>query len=178
MKKFLIGGGVVVAIALLVFIIGMNTNNSAISLEEQISGAKAQIEVQEKRRVDLIGNLVDVVLQSAEYEKATLTGVVDERTPGSDTESSRLMINAVAEAYPTLKANENYKELMNELSATENGIAEYRNNYNLQVRSYRKLVRTFPNNVILNILGYETVESEYTEYDAPETAPQNLFGGK
>jgi LemA protein len=177
MKKVLIIAGVFLALVLLVGVSLFTTNNKAVSLEEQISGAKAQIEVQEKRRVDLIYNLVDVVEQSAEYEKATLTGIVDQRSNG-DLNGAQLMVNAVAEAYPTLKANESYIELMNELSTTENLIAEYRNNYNIQVRSYKKFVRSFPAKMILEVMGYEVTNVEYTEYGAPETAPQNLFTGK
>lgn len=92
-----------------------------------------------------------------------------------DVEGAQMEITAVAEAYPELKANENYKQLMNELALTENQIAQYRNNYNEQVRSYNKMVRSFPNNIILNILGYEAIDTTYTDYDAPVDAPQDLF---
>ena len=86
-----------------------------------------------------------------------------------------MVISAIAEAYPELKANENYKQLMNELAMTENQIANYRSNYNEQIRSYNKTIRSFPNNIILGILGYERIETEYTDYNAPVDAPQNLF---
>lgn len=177
MKKGLIISGVVLAVILFFTALIFSTNNTAISLEEQIAGANAQIEVQEKRRVDLVYNLVDVVKESAEYEKATLTGVIDQRT-SNGVDGAKMLVNAVAEAYPTLKANENYVQLMNELSITENFIAEYRNNYNVQVRSYKKFVRSFPAKFILGVLGYEVTDVQYTEYNAPETAPQNLFVGK
>ena len=65
---------------------------------------------------------------------------------------------------------------MNELSITENLIAEYRENYNKQVKSYRKYVKAFPQRVFLNFLGYEKQEFNLLDYNAPETAPQNLFG--
>ena len=80
------------------------------------------------------------------------------------------------EAYPELKSNENYKELMNELSITENLIAEYRSNFNKQVKEYNRYVRQFPARLFLNILGYETQTYDYLNYNAPVDAPQNLFG--
>ena len=85
-------------------------------------------------------------------------------------------ITAVSEAYPELKSNENYKELMNELSITENLIAEYRSNYNKQVKEYNRYIRKFPTRVFLDVLGYEIQNYTYLDYDAPVDAPQNLFG--
>lgn len=64
---------------------------------------------------------------------------------------------------------------MNELALTENQIAQYRNNYNEQIKTYNNTVRKFPNNLILNILGYEKIDTEYTDYNAPTDAPQELF---
>lgn len=93
-----------------------------------------------------------------------------------DIEEARLAINAVAEAYPELKSIENYQTLMNELSVTENLIAEYRNNFNVQVRAYNKHIRKFPNKQILGFAGYESIDATYLEYDAPSDAPQDLFG--
>lgn len=93
-----------------------------------------------------------------------------------DIENVTTAIAAVSEAYPELKSNENYKELMNELSITENLIAEYRSNYNKQIKVYRRYVRKFPTRIFLDILGYELQEYTYLNYDAPVDAPQNLFG--
>ena len=86
-------------------------------------------------------------------------------------------MNAVAEQYPELKANENYKQLMTELALTENQIAQYRNNYNQQVRAYNKLIRSFPAGFLLRVMNYQAIDTTYADYDAPEDAPQNLFGG-
>lgn len=85
-------------------------------------------------------------------------------------------IAAVTEAYPELKSNENYKELMNELSITENLIAEYRENYNKQIKEYNRYVRKFPTRFFLNISGYGTQQYQYLDYGVPVDAPQNLFG--
>ena len=92
-----------------------------------------------------------------------------------DIENVTTAITAVSEAYPELKSNENYKELMNELSITENLIAEYRSNYNRQIKEYNRYVRKFPTRIFLSILGYEVQEYSYLDYDAPVDAPQNLF---
>lgn len=179
-KSVLIIAGIVVGAILLIAGMFITTNNKAISLEEQINGATACIEVQEKRRVDLIYNLVDTVKDYAKYESETLQKVTDARSQASsgNIEDAKLAINAVAEQYPDLKASENYKQLMTELSLTENLIAEQRNNYNAQVKAYNKFVRKFPASGILNVMGYEKIEFTYTEYAAPSDAPQDLFSSK
>lgn len=169
--------GIVFAIILLIGGLFISSNNKAIFLEEQINAAQADINVAEKRRYDLVFNLVDAVQSYQDYEGETMESIVSARNSmeHGDVEGAQMEITAVAEAYPELKANENYKQLMNELALTENQIAQYRNNYNEQVRSYNKMVRSFPNNIILNILGYEAIDTTYTEYDAPVDAPQDLF---
>ena len=169
--------GIVLAIILLIGGLFISSNNTAIFLEEQINAAQADINVAEKRRYDLVFNLVDAVQSYQDYEGETMESIVSARNSmeHGDVEGAQIEITAVAEAYPELKANENYKQLMNELALTENQIAQYRNNYNEQVRSYNKMVRSFPNNIILNILGYEAIDTTYTEYDAPVDAPQDLF---
>ena len=169
--------GIVLAIILLIGGLFISSNNKAIFLEEQINAAQADINVAEKRRYDLVFNLVDAVQSYQDYEGETMESIVSARNSmeHGDVEGAQIEITAVAEAYPELKANENYKQLMNELALTENQIAQYRNNYNEQGRSYNKMVRSFPNNIILNILGYEAIDTTYTEYDAPVDAPQDLF---
>lgn len=169
--------GIVFAIILLIGGLFISSNNKAIFLEEQINAAQADINVAEKRRYDLVFNLVDAVQSYQDYEGETMESIVSARNSmeHGDVEGAQIEITAVAEAYPELKANENYKQLMNELALTENQIAQYRNNYNEQVRSYNKMERSFPNNIILNILGYEAIDTTYTEYDAPVDAPQDLF---
>ena len=91
------------------------------------------------------------------------------------TKSIETLITAVAEQYPELKSNENYKTLMTELAVTENMIAEHRNNYNIQVKQYNKHIKTFPNSMILNMMGYEKLDNTYLQFDASENAPRNLF---
>lgn len=179
-KVYGIGIAVAIIIGLAVAFAALfwSVNNKAIHLEEQINESHSAINVQEKRRADLIINLVDTVESYNEHEEGTLVGLAEARTQAQEgnVEEARLAVEAVAEAYPELKSVENYKSLMNELSTTENLIAEYRNNYNIQVKAYNKHVRKFPNNKILNMVGYEKLDATYLEYDASEDAPTDLFG--
>lgn len=169
---------IILAVALLWMCVVQGVQNKAISLEEQIGTAKSDISVQEKRRADLIPNLVDCVKAYDEHEYNTLMAVIEARGSSSDAVSGEIqtMINAVAEAYPELKGDENYRELMNELATTENLIANYRSNYNTWVKKYKQYVRKFPNAPILESLGYEIINFEYLEYGAKyQNAPTNLF---
>lgn len=145
-------------------------------LEEQVNTAQSDIRVQEKRRVDLVYNLADCIMRYDKHEAETLTDIAEGRGGSGDIENVTTAITAVSEAYPELKSSENYKELMNELSITENLIAEYRSHFNKSVKEYNRYVRRFPARIFLNILGYEAQNYAYLDYDAPADAPQNLFG--
>lgn len=171
----IVAAGIVAVILLCVFGV-QSSQNRAFALEEQVYTADSDIKVQEKRRVDLVYNLADCVKQYDKYEAETLTAIVEGRGSTGDIENVTTAITAVSEAYPELKSNENYKELMNELSITENLIAEYRSNHNKQVKEYNRYIRKFPTRVFLDILGYEIQNYTYLDYDAPVDAPQNLFG--
>lgn len=170
----IIGVGVAAVILLCVFGV-QNNQNRAIALEEQVNTASSDIKVQEKRRIDLVYNLADCVKQYDKHEAETLKSIVDGRGSTGDIENVATAITAVSEAYPDLKSNENYKQLMTELSMTENLIAEYRSNYNKQIKGYNRYVRKFPTRVFLNMLGYEVQIYTYLDYNAPVDAPQNLF---
>lgn len=171
----IVAAGIVAVILLCVFGV-QSSQNRAFSLEEQVHTADSDIKVQEKRRIDLVYNLADCVKQYNKHEAETLTAIVEGRGSTGNIENVTTAITAVSEAYPELKSNENYRELMNELSITENLIAEYRSNYNKQVKEYNRYVRKFPTRIFLDILGYEVQEYTYLDYDAPVDAPQNLFG--
>ena len=174
----IVAAGIIAVIFMCIFGV-QGAQNKAFAMEEQVNTADSDIKVQEKRRVDLVYNLADCVKQYDKHEAETLLNVVEARgNNGSttDIENVTTSIAAVAEAYPELKSNENYKELMNELSITENLIAEYRENYNKQIKEYNRYVRKFPTRFFLNILGYETQQYQYLDYGAPVDAPQNLFG--
>lgn len=171
----IVAAGIMAVILLCVFGV-QSSQNKAFALEEQVNTAESDIKVQEKRRIDLVYNLADCVKQYDAHEAETLTAIVEGRGSAGDIENVTTAIAAVSEAYPELKSNENYKELMNELSMTENLIAEYRSNYNKQIKEYNRYVRKFPTRVFLNMLGYEVREYNYLDYEAPVDAPQNLFG--
>ena len=170
----IIGAGVIAVILLCVFGV-QSSQNKAIALEEQVNTAQSDIKVQEKRRVDLVYNLADCVKQYDKHEADTLTAIAEGRGSTGDIENVTTAITAVSEAYPELKSNENYKQLMNELAMTENLIAEYRSNYNKQIKEYNRYVRKFPTRMFLDTLGYEFMDYQYLDYNAPSDAPQNLF---
>ena len=167
--------GVLAVILLCVFAV-QGSQNKAFALEEQVNTAQSDIKVQEKRRVDLVYNLADCVKQYDKHEAETLAAIAEGRGSSGDIENVTTAITAVSEAYPELKSNENYKQLMNELAMTENLIAEHRSNYNKQIKEYNRYVRKFPTRMFLSMLGYETQEYKYLDYDVPSSAPQNLFG--
>lgn len=153
----------------------MGVKNHAITYEETIENTAGDIRVEEKRRFDLIPNLVDAVKQYDKHEYETLKGVIEARKGGnvSNIEDIKAMIAAVAEAYPDLKSQKNYQELMNELAITENKIAQMRKYYNKSVTEYKRFVRQFPNKQILGMSGYdvkdyERLEFENTSVDAPK----------
>ena len=176
-KLVLIILAVVLALVLLFVFAFQGVQNKAINLEEQISTAQSEIEIQEKRRADLIPNLVDCVKSYNEYEYNALMAVVEARGANSDEITAEITnaISAVAEQYPELKSNENYKQLMTELATTENLIASTRSNYNTWVTQYNSYIKKFPNRGILNMLGYEVQIFEKLDFDVSEDAPSNLF---
>ena len=174
-KLFLIIAAGVVAVILLGIFGIQGAQNQAFVLEESVNTASSDIKVQEKRRVDLIYNLADCVKQYDNHEAETLSAIVEGRGSTGDIEYVTTAISAVAEAYPELKSNENYKELMNELSITENLIAEYRGNYNKEIKEYNRYIRKFPTRIFLSWLGYESQNYTYLDYNAPVDAPQKLF---
>ena len=177
-KLWVIIGVGVIALFLLCVFGTQSYQNKAYRLEEKVLASQADITVQEKRRAELIPNLVDCVKQYDKHEYETLMAVIEARGTNDETaEQIQTMINAVAEAYPELKSNDNYKQLMDELSITENLIANYRENYNKQVESYRRYVRQFPARFFLNMLGYEKQDYQQLNYgDKYSDAPTNLFG--
>ena len=152
-----------------------SSQNKAISLEESVTTAESDINVQEKRRVDLVYNLADCVKQYDPHESETLTKLADNMSNGNNVEDVNTAIAAVTYSYPELKSNENYKQLMNELSTTENMIAQYRENYNKSIDKYRRYIRKFPTRIFLDWTGYEVQDYEKLDYQAPVDAPRNLF---
>lgn len=173
MKKSIIWIAVIAAIVLW----GVKINNSMVSRQEAVSKAWSNVESQYQRRADLIPNLVNTVKGYAEHESETLQNVVDARTRATGitinaenlTEEqmkefqkaqdeiggalSRLI--AIGEAYPDLKANENFKELQSQLEGTENRIAVERRNFNDTAADYNTYIRKFPNSLFASVLGFD-----------------------
>lgn len=175
-KVLLIVAAAVFAVILMGVFGIQGSQNKAINLEESIQTAQSDIKVQGKRRVDLVYNLADCVKQYDKHEADTLTAIVEGRGSTGDIENVTTAITAVSEAYPELKSNENYKQLMTELATTENLMAQYRENYNRQVGTYNRYVKRFPARVYLGWCGYDRQDYQRLDYNASSDAPQNLFG--
>lgn len=171
----LIGFGIVVLIIIIFFAIIIGTYNSLVKLRNGVEGAWSQINVQLERRSDLIKNLVETVKGYATHEKTTFREVTEARSNLKNAETVKenekadnvlkgtlKSLFAVAENYPELKADENFLELQDQLSETEDKIAEYREFYNEMVLTYNNKREVFPNNIISNFFKFE--EAEYFEH--------------
>lgn len=170
--------------------------NSLVSSEEAVEAAWSQVENQYQRRADLVPNLVATVKGYAAHEQETLQGVVDARAkatqitidPANATpeqlaafqaaqgELSQALgrLLAVAENYPDLKANENFRDLQAQLEGTENRITVARQEFNETARAYNQKVRRFPSNIVAMIFGFE--KKPYFEAEAgAQSAPTVAF---
>ncbi|MDR1300580.1 MAG: LemA family protein [Candidatus Nomurabacteria bacterium] len=165
---------IVAAVVLLIFAINIGVRNHVVTLQENVYNAESNIKAQEKRRVDLVHNLVDSVKSYSSHELNAMLEVVEKRTENGaidDEGGTAVNIAAVAEAYPNLKAVELYSETMLELTTTENRIFNYRETYNDAARGYNTYVAKWPANIIVG----DVEKISYLNFEAPETAPQNLF---
>lgn len=158
-----IGIGVVV----LLIIIFIAMYNSFVRLKNQVENAWSQIDVQLKRRTDLIPNLIETVKGYAKHEKSVFENVTKARSAmmnaGSPAEAAKAdnmltgalkSVFAVAEAYPDLKANQNFMQLQEELAGTENKIAASRQYYNDMVMTYNTKRESIPSNVIAGMFNF------------------------
>jgi len=163
MNPLYLGGGAVVLLLAYVW----SLYNGLISLKTAIEEAWSQIDVQLKRRADLIPNLVETVKGYAKHEKGVFSEVtkarsalmgaksLDKKAEASDKLTGALgHLFAVAENYPQLKANENFTQLQKELSDTEDKVAYSRQYYNSTVMDYNVKIKLFPNSLIANQLGF------------------------
>lgn len=190
---FLIGTAVV---ALLIFFYGVGQYNGLVTLRNRFKNAFAQIDVQLKRRYDLIPNLVETAKGYMKHESETLEAVMKARNaavgagqqaaanPGDPNAMSALSsaesgltgvlgrLFAVAEAYPDLKANQTMSQLMEELTSTENKVGFARQAYNDAVTTYNTQREVFPSNIIAGIFGFAQAElfevTEAAEKEAPK----------
>ena len=176
---------VIIVVLLIAAYAGMY--NSLVKYRNRAREFSSQIDVQLKRRTDLIPNLVETVKGYAKHEKETLEHVVELRNNvnsasslqdkvDADNELSGALrqVFALAENYPDLKANQEFSQLMEELSNTENKVSYARQAYNSQVQAYDTAIQTFPRNIIASIHGFK--EMNFLQLpDVDKEAPKVKF---
>ena len=176
MKRFLpwIIGAVVIFV---IYSWVKGINNTAVTLNQNVEQSWGDVQTAYQRRNDLIGNLVNTVKGAADFEKSTLTAVIEARskatsvkidpaniTPeqlaefnkaqsGVSSSLSRLLVSV--EAYPELKANQNFLKLQDELASTENQILTARTRFNEAVKPYNSHIKTFPNSLFAGLFGFK-----------------------
>jgi LemA protein len=181
---------VVVGIAVLVLLVlyVIVSYNGLVRLRNRIDNAWAQIDVQLRRRYDLIPNLVETVKGYAAHERQTFEAVTQARAQaigasgvGPQAQAENMITSAlkslfaVAEAYPELKANQNFLELQEELSSTEGRIAYARQFYNDSVLKLNTKIQSFPSNILANAFGFTA--REYFEADDTSRGPVRVDFG-
>src|SRR4051812_33293912 len=175
---------VLLAIVVAIVLYGVVTYNGLVSLRQRVTQAFADIDVQLKRRVDLIPNLVETVKGYAAHERGTLEAVIQARNsaiaasgqgPAGRAEAENVLTQtlgrlfALSEAYPNLKANENFAALQSELTGTEDKIAYSRHFYNSAVQTFNTSIQSVPTNIIAGFGGFKTME--YFEAAEGERGP-------
>lgn len=188
MKKSWIILAVVALLVVIMFMWVKNSYNRMVVGEETVTKAWANVESQYQRRLDLIPNLVNTVKGYADFEKSTLTAVVEARANATKVSINPQNLNAesmkqfqqaqgqlsgalsrllvTVEKYPDLKANQNFLELQSQLEGTENRIAVERRNFNEAVNTYNLAIKRFPGNIFANIFGF----SQKVYFEADEKA--------
>ncbi|CZQ88731.1 lema [Trichococcus palustris] len=159
----------IIVVAAIIGVMWVSLYNALVKNKLWVTEAWSQIDVQLKRRNDLIPNMIETVKGYAKYEQETLTKVISLRNMiadmGSEDPAKKMELSnqlssqlktvfALAEAYPDLKANQNFLALQEELSATENKIAYARQLYNSSVTQYNIKLGTFPSNIVANIHNF------------------------
>ena len=185
---------VVIGIALYGWV--KNTYNGFVQQEENVKTAWSQVENDYQRRADLIPNLVETVKGYAKHEQQTLEGVIEARANATSVKidasnmdeqalkkfqdaqgelsSALSRLIAVSEAYPDLKANQNFLELQSQLEGTENRITVSRRDFNKAAQDYKTAVRTFPGNLLAGLFGFN--QKPYFEAQAgADKAPKVNF---
>ena len=168
---------IVIGIVVLLLIFGIVMYNGLIRRRNQVENAWAQIDVQLKRRIDLIPNLVETVKAYAAHERETLDAVIRARnnaiaapnTPGAQAAADTAItgalkqVFALSEAYPDLKANQNFLAVQEELTATEGRVSYARQFYNDTVLGYNNKLQTFPTVIFANMMHFQ--KREYFQAD-------------
>jgi LemA protein len=166
MELSLIIGLIVILIVVIILLWFFSYYNRVIRYENRIDNAWAQIDVQLKRRADLIPNLMETVKGYMSHERGTLEAVTKARsaimtakTPQESMEADNMLTGAlkslfaVAESYPDLKANQNFLQLQDELTHTEDKISYSRQHFNDSVLQFNNLIETFPGNIFAKMMG-------------------------
>ncbi|WP_242130551.1 LemA family protein [Aestuariivivens marinum] len=202
MKKGVIAGlgcGALIVIGIIVIgivsaIFAYNFNNKAIELNENVKESWGNVQTAYQRRNDLIGNLVKTVQGAADFERKTLTEVIEARAkatsisidPNNITPEQLAQYNQVqgglsgalksllvtVERYPDLKTNQNFLKLQDELTSTENTIQTARTRYNEAIKPYNVHVNTFPNTILAGILNFD--EKPYFDSEAGADKPVDI----
>lgn len=171
MKKLLGPIGIIVIILVVIALLFIPKYNSLVTAEENVDSKWAQVENQLQRRYDLIPNLVESVKGYANHEQEVIANITEARVQMGSASSpeeqavandaltgalSRLLV--VVENYPNLKADANFRQLMDELAGTENRLAVAREDYNNEVQQFNKHVKRFPGNLMAGMFGFEQKE--------------------
>ena len=172
---------ILIVVAVIVLYV-ISTYNGLVVLRNKVKDQWSQIEVQLKRRADLIPNLVETVKGYAAHEKDTLEAVVSARnkavsatTPEAEMQANGELsqalgrLFALTEAYPDLKANTNFVDLQNQLKETEDKIQYSRQFYNDSVLNYNNKIEMFPSNIVASIFGFKTM----TFFEVDEESRKN-----
>ncbi len=193
MKKSTI---IILAVIVIVAIWGITGYNGMVKADEAVSTAWSNVENQYQRRADLIPNLVNTVKGYAAHEKETLDAVISARTRATqvtvdadnltpeklqefqkaqgEVGSALGRLLAITEAYPELKANQNFLELQAQLEGTENRISVERRNFNDVAKNYNTSIRTFPRNLLAGMFGFEK-RPYFEAQEGAEKAPEVQF---
>ncbi|MCM5661542.1 LemA family protein [Galbibacter mesophilus] len=177
MKKWIIGLIVLAIIGFGIYNWAVRFNNTAVRYNEDISEAWGNVQTSYQRRNDLIGNLVNTVKGAADFERNTLTEVIEARAKATSVNVNADNLNAqqleqfnqaqgqvssalsrllvTVERYPELKANQNFLKLQDELTSTENSIQTSRVRYNEAIKPYNNHVKKFPNKILAGLFDFE-----------------------
>ena len=180
---------IIAAVLALIVLLPISSYNSLARSRERVYEKEAVIDVQLKRRADLIGNLVESVKGYAEHEAEVIKSVSDARlrlsgavtaqdkaAANEDADSALGRLIAITESYPELKASSNFIQLSDELAGTENRISVARIDYNAAVSDYNKRIATFPGSIFASIGGFERLS--YFEAAPGDTQPPVVNFGK
>ena len=180
---------IIIAIVLMLIWMVAGMYNTLVSLKNVIQNSYADMDVQMKKRFDLVDNLVNTVKWYAEHEKGTLEEITNARTKWmsattpADKDAANNMLTgalkslfATSENYPDLKANQNFLDLQNQLTDIEDQIAASRRYYNATIKDYNTALEKFPSNIIANMFGFKQEETYFSiTNEAEKEAPKVQF---